>query len=71
MDYVKPEDTELGDILLVPIHGEFMNREQICQKYKVVKALECLTPAKEQIVVNGEEPMPQLMPLIEGIAIKA
>lgn len=67
MKYAKPADTHLGDIISVPINGEFMEDEQICQKYEVVKALKCLTPVSEQIVATGEEPMPLLLEFTDEI----
>jgi len=61
MKYAKAEDCYLGDIISVPIDGEYMQDEQICQSYEVVKALKCRTPQSEQIVAKGEQPMPLLL----------
>lgn len=63
--YAKPEDCNLGDIVAVPIHGEFMHEEQICQNYEVVKALRCMTPKAKQVVADGESPMPDLLPFTD------
>lgn len=65
MNYAKKEDLQLGDIVAVPIDGEFMHDEQICQEYEVVKALKCTTPVNEQIVGEKEQPMPILLELTD------
>lgn len=61
MNYAKVNEADIGDKVLVPINGEFLQNEQICQEYEVVLALKCKTPASEQIVAEGEEPMPTLL----------
>lgn len=61
MKQADPKTAKVGDIVHVPIHGEFMHDEQITQGYTVVLALKCNTPASQQIVGEGEEPMPILL----------
>ena len=69
MIYAKPDNTEVGQTVSVPINGKFMHDEQICQEYVVVKALKCLTPQSGQIVGTGEEPMPMLLEFTDETAL--
>ena len=70
MEYTKQKDAEIGDEVFVPINGEHMQEEQICQSYTVVKALKCNTSQLEQIVATGEQPMPILMELTDETGFK-
>jgi len=65
MKYAKVKDLYIGDIVSVPINGEMMQEEQICQDYIVVKALKCMTPPQEQIIATGEKCMPMLLELTD------
>lgn len=40
MDYAQPDETDIGERVLVPLEGEHMYEEQICLEYTVVKALQ-------------------------------
>jgi hypothetical protein len=61
MSYANPKESKVGDYVDVPINGEFMQDEQITQRYTVVLALKCNTPPNEQIIADGQEPMPTLL----------
>lgn len=70
MTYATKENTNIGDTVLVPIHGEFMQKEQICQEYEVVVTLKCKTKPENQIVATGEPPMPEYLEFNDEIALK-
>lgn len=68
MKFVKKENLTVGDIVAIPIHGEFMQEEQICQKYEVVLAFKCLSKPEDQIIATTEEPMPMLIEAMDDMA---
>ena len=68
MKYATKENTKLGDIVSVPINNEFMEKEQICQKYEVVLALKSIVNQEKQIVGTGQEPLPDLIELNDEVA---
>jgi len=67
MKYANPKNAKVGDKVLVPINGEFMQDEQICQEYEVVLALKCKTPQEKQIVATCEPPMPMLLEFTDQV----
>jgi hypothetical protein len=61
---------EIGDKVLIPINGEFMHEEQICLEYEVVKAFRCKVQPEDQVVAEGQEPMPEWLPYDEEMPVK-
>ncbi len=39
MKYATKENSQIGDTVLVPLEGEWMEDEQICTEYEIVLAL--------------------------------
>ncbi len=68
MKYATKENTKLGDIVSVPINNEFMEKEQICQKYEVVLALKSTVNQEKQIVGTGQKPLPDLIEFSDEVA---
>lgn len=73
MKYATPQNTKLGDTVLLPINGQFDEDELICHAYKVVLALE--KQGEDRIVgVDGngkeQEHLPKLIKFNPEIAFK-
>lgn len=67
--YATKENTEIGDTVLVPLQGEFMEDEQICEEYEVVLALKKkVHPSK--ILGTGQEQNPQYILFTDEVALK-
>lgn len=69
MKWATRENTEIGDTVLVPIHGEMWHDEQICLEYEVVVALRTKIKPDGQIVGEGQEPLPEYLPFVDGMAL--
>ncbi len=70
MKYANIENTEIGDIVSVPINGEMFHDEQFCLDYEVVIALKCKLKREDQVVGVGQEPMLEYLPFVDGMALK-
>ncbi len=70
MRYVTHENYKLGEKVLIPINGEWMQDGQIMCEYEIVLAFKCKVPEEEQIVGEGRDPLPQLMEFHDDIAYK-
>lgn len=68
MKFVNKNNVKVGDTVLVPINGEMFHDEQICLEYEVVMALHTRIKPEDQIVGDGQDPLPEWLPLIDGIA---
>jgi hypothetical protein len=64
------ENTAIGEIVWVPIQGEFMKKEQIYIEYEVVIALKCKLKPEQQIVGSNEKPMPEYLEFNNEMAYK-
>lgn len=64
------ENTTIGETVIVPIQGEFMEKEQICLEYEVVIALKCKVKPENQIVGSDELPMPEYLEFNNEMAYK-
>tara|TARA_R100001086_G_scaffold170822_2_gene93340 strand:- start:1636 stop:1875 length:240 start_codon:yes stop_codon:yes gene_type:complete len=70
MTWATPANTSVGDSVLVPLQNEFMQKEQICIEYEVVRrdsykrklALRCKVKPEDQIVGTGQPPLPEYLP---------
>lgn len=70
MTWASPENTKIGESVLVPIQGEFMSDEQICLEYEVVLALRCKVKPEDQIVGTGQPALPEYLPFNDQMAFK-
>lgn len=72
MNYANKNNTKIGDIVRVPLNGEIesMHDEIFMLDYEVVLALRAKTKPEEQMVATGQEPLPEWLPFIDGMAIK-
>ena len=65
------ENTEIGEAVLVPIHGETLNLDvQIHIEYEVVIALRCKVKPEDQIVGSDQEAMPEYIEFNDQMAYK-
>lgn len=70
MIYATPENSNIGDTVLIPINGEFMHDEQFCIEYEVVLALKAKVKPEDQIVGDKQEPLPEYFLFQDEIAYK-
>lgn len=60
MKYATRENTKVGDTVLIPLNGEWMEDEQIMVEHEVVLAFRCKISPDKQIVGKGQAPLPLL-----------
>lgn len=70
MQYATPQNTEIGETVLIPLQNEFMHDEQICIEYEVILALKAKIKPNKQVVGAGQEPLPEIMPFIYDMFYK-
>ncbi len=70
MEYATNKNTEIGDIVSIPINGEHMYDEQMCMDYEIVKCFKLVTPTEDQIVGTDQEPLPEYILFNEEMAYK-
>lgn len=65
------QNTEIGEAVLVPIHGETLNLDvQIHIEYEVVIALRCKVKPEDQIIGTNQKPMPEFIEFNDEMAYK-
>lgn len=70
MKYATKQNTKVGDVVLIPIEGEWMHDEQIMVEHEVVMAFKCLVKPEDQIVGSGHKPLPLLAEFHDDIAYR-
>jgi len=69
--WATPENSKVGDKVLVPIDGEYLHQDQICTEYEVVLMLKCKVHPKDQVIGKAQDPLPEYLPFTgeEGFKI--